>query len=143
VANSPVVIDASIAIKAVLPNPLQAQCQALLIYLSSNELVAPGLWIYETTSALSKAIFFNEITADEGRTALTQVNSLGVQIAPTEIGQSFQAFEWTLRLKRAAAYDSFYLSLAESLSCDLWTADRRLKNAVSLPWVRWVEEIPA
>ena len=42
-ANSPVVIDASIAIKAVLPNPLQAQCQALLIYLSSNELVAPGL----------------------------------------------------------------------------------------------------
>ena len=141
-ANSPVVIDASVAIKAVLPNLLQAQCQALLVHLSSDELVAPGLWIYETTSALSKAVFLGDITAEEGRIALSQIDSLGVQIPPMEIGQSFQAFEWTLRLKRAAAYDSFYLVLAESLSCDLWTADRRLKNAVSLPWVRWVEEIP-
>ena len=136
-------IDASLAIKAVLPNPLQAQCQALLVHLSSDQLNAPGLWIYETTSALTKAVFFGDITAEEGRTALNQVNALGVQIAPMDSGQSFQAFEWTLRLKRAAAYDSFYLALAESLSCDLWTADRRLKNAVSLPWVRWVEEIPA
>jgi len=143
VANSSVVIDASLAIKAVLPNPLQAQCQALLVHLSSDQLNAPGLWIYETTSALTKAVFFGDITAEEGRTALNQVNALGVQIAPMDSGQSFQAFEWTLRLKRAAAYDSFYLALAESLSCDLWTADRRLKNAVSLPWVRWVEEIPA
>lgn len=142
-ANSSVVIDASLAIKAVLPNPLQAQCQALLVHLSSDQLNAPGLWIYETTSALTKAVFFGDITAEEGRTALNQVNALGVQIAPMDSGQSFQAFEWTLRLKRAAAYDSFYLALAESLSCDLWTADRRLKNAVSLPWVRWVEEIPA
>jgi predicted nucleic acid-binding protein len=141
VANSPVVIDASIAIKAVLPNLLQAQCQALLVHLSSNDLVSPGLWIYETTSALSKAVFLGDITVEEGRTALSQVNALGVQIAPTDSGQSFQAFEWTLRLKRAAAYDSFYLAMAESLNCDLWTADRRLKNAVSLPWVRWVEEI--
>jgi predicted nucleic acid-binding protein len=143
VANSPVVIDASIAIKAVLPNPLQTQCQALLVHLSSEQLNAPGLWIYETTSAFSKAVFFSGITAEEGRTALSQVQALGVQIPQMETGQSFQAFEWTLRLKRAAAYDSFYLALAESLSCDLWTADRRLKNAVSLPWVRWVEEIPA
>ena len=140
-ANLPVVIDASIAIKAVLPNPLQTQCQDLLVHLSSDQLLAPGSWIYETTSALSKAVFLGDITAEEGRMALSQINALGIQIAPMDTGQSFQAFEWTLRLKRAAAYDSFYLALAESLSCALWTADRRLKNAVSLPWVRWVEEI--
>jgi hypothetical protein len=38
---------------------------------------------------------------------------------------------------RAAAYDSSYLALAESLQCDLWTMDERLRNAVNLPWVRW------
>lgn len=140
-ANSSVVIDASIAIKAVLPNPFQTQCQALLVHLSSDQVLAPGLWVYETTSAFSKAVFLGDITAEEGRTALGQVNALGVQIAPMDSAQSFQAFEWTLRLKRAAAYDSFYLALAESLSCDLWTADRRLKNAIFLPWVRWVEDI--
>jgi predicted nucleic acid-binding protein len=41
-----------------------------------------------------------------------------------------------IRLNRAAAYDSVSLGLAESLGCELWTADRRLHNAVSLPWVR-------
>jgi len=42
-----------------------------------------------------------------------------------------------------AAYDSFYLSLAEALGCHMWTADRRLYNSareVRLEWVRWVEE---
>jgi predicted nucleic acid-binding protein len=39
-------------------------------------------------------------------------------------------------LNRAAAYDSFCLALAEAMQCELWTADRRLVNAVNLPWVR-------
>jgi predicted nucleic acid-binding protein len=47
---------------------------------------------------------------------------------------------WTLRLNRAAAYDSFYLALAERLGCNLWTADRRLWQAVSAGWVRLVGE---
>ena len=33
-----------------------------------------------------------------------------------------------------------YLALTESLGCELWTADRRLCNAVDLPWVRLAEE---
>ena len=49
--------------------------------------------------------------------------------------RQLSAFAWTRRLNRAAAYDSFYLALAEGLQCDLWTADRRLFNAVDLPWV--------
>ena len=43
------------------------------------------------------------------------------------------AFDWTMRLERAAAYDSFYLALAETLGCPLWTADRHLHNAVEQP----------
>jgi predicted nucleic acid-binding protein len=140
VASFPVVIDASIAIKAILPNALQAQCQDLLAHLSASVVFVPGLWTYETTSALAKAVFFGDINAETGRRALSQILALGVQVAPMDGRQATEAFEWTIRLKRAAAYDSFYLSLAESLGCDLWTADRRLRNAVSLPWVRWVED---
>ncbi|MCB0135046.1 MAG: type II toxin-antitoxin system VapC family toxin, partial [Caldilineaceae bacterium] len=49
-----------------------------------------------------------------------------------------QAYAWTLRLKRAAAYDSFYLALAQRLGCELWTVDHKLFKAVGAPWVRYV-----
>jgi predicted nucleic acid-binding protein len=52
--------------------------------------------------------------------------------------QASRAFAWTRRLDRAAAYDSFYLALAEELNCDLWTVDHRLASAANQPWVRLV-----
>jgi len=139
--GSPMVIDGSVVLKSILPNPLYEQCQALMLNLTQFELVAPSLWAYETTSALTKAVHFGQLTADEGRQALTQVGALGVRLVLPDGGLNQQAFEWTLRLQRAAAYDSYYLALAEALKCDLWTADRRLYDAAGLPWVRWVEDL--
>jgi predicted nucleic acid-binding protein len=102
------------------------------------ELVAPALWAYETTSTLCKAIRFGQLTPDEGRRILAQLIELGVRLVVPDVWQNRQAFEWTLRLERAVAYDSYYLALAETLGCDFWTADRRLLNAVDVPWVRWL-----
>jgi predicted nucleic acid-binding protein len=48
-----------------------------------------------------------------------------------------------MRLKRASAYDSYYLALAQVLECDFWTADKRLFNALQgahLGWVHWIED---
>jgi predicted nucleic acid-binding protein len=59
-----------------------------------------------------------------------------VRLVPPDAAQATLAYDWTLRLNRAAAYDSFYLALAETLGADLWTTDRRLSAAVGLPWVR-------
>jgi predicted nucleic acid-binding protein len=44
----------------------------------------------------------------------------------------------TVKLGLKAAYDAYYLALAESLKADFWTADQRLTNAVAekLPWVK-------
>ncbi len=138
-AGSPVVIDASVALKLVLPDPQREQVRALVSHLVGQgaELVAPALWAYETTSTLCKAVHFGQLTPDEGRHALNQLLGLSVRLVAPNVEQNRQAFEWTLRLKRASAYDSYYLALAEALRCDLWTADRRLFNAVDLPWVRW------
>lgn len=138
-AGSPVVIDASLALKLVLPDPQREHASALVARLMSqgSELVAPALWAYETTSTLCKAVHFGQLTPDEGRRALSQLLGLGVRLVAPDAGQNRQALEWTLRLKRASAYDSYYLALAEALKCDLWTVDRRLFNAVDLSWVRW------
>jgi predicted nucleic acid-binding protein len=139
VAGSPAVIDAGLALKLVLPDPGREHASALVARLMSqgSELVAPALWAYETTSTLCKAVHFGQLTPDEGRRALSQLLGLGVRLVVPDVGQNRQALEWTLRLKRASAYDSYYLALAEALKCDLWTFDRRLFNAVDLSWVRW------
>ncbi len=134
------VIDASLALKLVLPNPLRNICRVLITRLISEgvELVAPALWAYETTSTLCKAVRFGQLTADEARSVLGQLTELNVRLVSPDDTQNRHTFEWTVRLNRAAAYGSYYLALAEALGCDVWTADRRLLEEIDLPWVCWV-----
>ena len=147
--NKLVVIDASVAMKSILPNPLQEQCLALVESFTDSQPVAPSLWAYETTSVITKAIHFGQITETEGRQVLNQLNMLDVHLFVPDGNLNRSAFEWTLRLKRASAYDSYYLALAETLGCDLWTADHRLFNVCSSQlsnyhrkgWLHWIEEM--
>lgn len=136
------VVDASLAIRLILPDPrrdvLRARMEQWL--LEGYELVAPDLWLYEMTTALCNAAFFGLITAEEAEDSLPLVSELAIQLVPADAAQVHLAFAWTRKLNRAAAYDSFYLALAESLSCEIWTADQRLCNAVDLPWVRFAFE---
>jgi predicted nucleic acid-binding protein len=135
---STLVVDAGIALKLVLPGPDQARLRALADEWRRDgaALVAPDLWLYEVTSALAKAVHFEVLTEDEGRRALGLLHRLDVRLVPPDATQVVLAYDWTRRLRRAAAYDSFYLALAETLGADLWTTDRRLHAAVDLPWVR-------
>ncbi|MBU0495056.1 MAG: type II toxin-antitoxin system VapC family toxin [Chloroflexi bacterium] len=138
-ANS-LVLDASLTFRLILPGPQQARCQALMVqWIQAGQMLyAPALWLYEITSALCKAVHLGELTAEEGERALALVQDLNLELIPPDETQARLAFAWTVRLNRAAAYDSFYLALAESLSGELWTADRRLHHAVDRPWVHYV-----
>jgi len=137
--SGPLVIDASFAFRLILPGPQQAQFRSLVTQWlgDRHELVAPALWLYELTSALCKAVRFSELTPEEGERALALARSLGVELISPDSEQARAAFHWTIQLNRAAAYDSFYLALAERLQCTLWTADRHLCKAVDQPWVRY------
>jgi predicted nucleic acid-binding protein len=132
------VVDASFAFRLILPGPMQASFQELARQWKHDgaNLCAPTLWLYEMTSALCKVVHMRELTPAEGRQALALVQRLGVQLIPPDDTLARSAFEWTMRLNRTAAYDSFYLALAEALQCEFWTADRRLHRAVDLAWVR-------
>jgi predicted nucleic acid-binding protein len=103
-----VVSDARITIKAILPNPLHGYCRALAQTFADVQPVAPALWIYEATSAISKAVHSEQLTETEGRQALEQVNALGVQLFVPDVDQSRIAFDWILRLGHFSAYDRFY-----------------------------------
>jgi predicted nucleic acid-binding protein len=136
------VVDASFAFKLILPGARQASSQGLVTEWkrAGYRLCAPTLWIYEITSALCKAVHFAALTPDQGQRALMLALKLDVQPVPPDDVQARLAFDWTVCLKRAVAYDSFYLALAETMECELWTADKRLCNAVDQPWVRWAGE---
>ena len=139
-----VVVDASVAVKAILPNPLQAYCLALVQTFIEAQPAAPALWAHETTYAIAKSVHFGEITEKEAHQAQEKLDGLGVRLFVAVAEQNRAAFDWTLRLKRASAYDSYYLVLAQALECNFWTADKRLFNAlqdVHLSWVHWIEEL--
>jgi predicted nucleic acid-binding protein len=136
------VIDASFAFKLILPNPRQVQCRALMTRWKQDEygMCAPTLWVYEITSALCKVVHFGQLESDEGTRALALAQGLDVRLIPPDDTQARLAFDWTMRLNRAAAYDSFYLALAETMGCELWTTDKQLYNAVAQPWIRLVSD---
>lgn len=137
------VIDASLVLKAMLPNPETARCQAVLARLQDAQLAAPALWVYEVTSTLAKAVHFKQLTVEESKAALRQALELDVQLIAPDETQSDLVLDWTLRLKRASAYDNFYLAIAEALEAPFWTADQRLVNAFQdhkPSWLHWIGE---
>lgn len=136
------VIDASLTVKLILPNPEQPMCQSLMAdwMHAGVKLFAPTLWLYEVTSALTRAVHFDLLSETEGRQALELTQALNLHLIQPDNTLAPLAYSWTRRLNRAAAYDSFYLALSESLSAEFWTADRRLVNAVNVPWVHYITD---
>ena len=104
------------------------------------QLCAPTLWAYEITSTITKMVHFGQLSSASSRKFLRLAYRLGVELIAPDEEQLVKAYAWTLQLQHAAAYDSFYLALAETLGCEFWTIDKRLVNAVARPWMRLVEE---
>lgn len=133
-------IDSGIVYKLIIPH----QNQQFYLNLvngwqnSGLQLCAPTLWVYEVTSIFTKMAYFGEIEETDGRDGIRLAHEIGVQLFPPDEDQIWKAFEWTRRLRRVAAYDSFYLALAESLGCEFRTTDKRLVNAAAQSWVKLV-----
>jgi predicted nucleic acid-binding protein len=136
------VVDASFVLNLILAGPSRARARSLATEWKATGymLCAPTLWVYEITSVLCKSVHFADLPDEEGRRALAIAHTMGVRLFPPDIAQSRLAYDWTQRLGRAAAYDSFYLALSETLRCEFWTADRRLHNAINLPWLHLLGE---
>lgn len=117
----PLVVDASLIFRLVVPGPHYDHVRPLVTQWRDAEctLHAPSLWLYEVTSAICKAVYAGALIEVEGRRALALAQALGVITVIPDEAQVALAFDWTRRMSRVAAYDSFYLALAETLHCDL------------------------
>lgn len=136
-------IDASLALKLVLPDPDSPTVRALWQRWvdAKVELVAPPLWIYEVTSALRNKVSRRLLSPQAGEAAFQAIHAQGVRfLHPPGLHEA--AWKLAHDLQRPTAYDSFYLALAQELGCPCWTADKRLYQAVKhkLDFVKWIGE---
>jgi predicted nucleic acid-binding protein len=138
--GSVVVVDASLAVKWLVNEEGTEKAVALLERWADRQTViaAPPLLPVEITNVLYKRVRRAEITVSDAVILLRQLLGLGIALRSTELLHQ-SALEWAGRLGLPAAYDSYYLALADYLGCEFWTADERLYNTAKerLTWIRY------
>jgi len=140
-----IVIDANVAIRAILPIEGKSEALDRLVswHRSHSKIFAPELLIAETVSVIRRGIFDRWITEEEGQVAVEDLYRLGVEIVPSDAGICQAALAWAGRLGQSKAYDGFYLAVAERQGAELWSADEKLANRakqLNLSWIRWIYE---
>ena len=106
-----------------------------------DQLLGPPLLFIEVTSVLREKLIQRQITSQEAESAFSTFQLLPIARAwPQELHT--KAWEIAKALSQRKAYDAHYLALAEIEGCELWTADRRLYNAVGgrMAWLKLVGE---
>jgi predicted nucleic acid-binding protein len=98
---------------------------------SGTEVCAPTLLTFEATTGIRKAVHRALISEASGAAALIAYLALEesiLLISPD--GLHRRAWELAGRYRQPRMYDAYYVALAESLGCTLWTADERLRRAM-------------
>lgn len=120
-----VVLDASTALAAVLPDEGSVFARAAVAAALGEGLIVPALWMYEIQNGLAMALRRNRIDAHSASEALDALRSLRAELmAPHGLGQEF-------RLAHAhaiTAYDAAYLAVALGAGATLATNDERLRR---------------
>ena len=136
-----VCVDSGIVLKLYLDEDDSRLAIALIQRWIDNDyqLVAPILFPLEITAVLRKEVYRTNITPEYGRDSLQEALDLSVTV-PDYPNIHQHAWDLATQLNRPTAYDAHYLALAQHLSCDFWTADRRLYNAAhtQFSWIHWL-----
>ena len=138
-----VCLDASLALKLLVVEDDSGRARSLWHswIVEGVEVVAPGLFVFECASALRRMVVRHDLEEEPARNALGLLLTMPVSLRAPE-GLVERAWDLARDLVRPAAYDCFYLGLAELLGIECWTADRRLFNAVheAKPWLHHLGE---
>lgn len=113
-------IDASAAARLFLPHDTTAVAERVFQHFT---LIAPGLIVAELTNVYWKYVAFDRMPEDAAHLALTAtMNRLDLR---DDAGLAEEALRLAAALNHAA-YDCFYIALADREKCPLITADKKL-----------------
>ena len=142
--NGLVVVDASVVVKWLIK---EEDSRIAVFALKSwtnrgTRICAPYFMLAEVTNALHRQVRKGSLSLDVALGLLDYVLTLEIELHETS-RIHHRALELASHLDQGAAYDSHYLALAESLGCDLWTADQRLHRTAGplSPNVHWLGDL--
>ena len=136
-----VIIDASIAIQAVLPCAGHERAYKLIEDFVERDVIicVPHLWYSEVTTGIRKSAVIGGISHENAMLALHSILNLPVEKADEDSELYIQAYRWAERLGHLAVYDSVYLALAERRNAEFYTADRKLFNRCQQIGIQFVK----
>jgi predicted nucleic acid-binding protein len=120
-----IVIDASIAVKWVLPEPRTDAALAL----RNEQLVAPVLWLVEAANALWRHVRLGELTGEQALALMSELEKAPVASIPIEPHVA-HALELGARANHPV-YDCIYLAVALHQRTYVVTDDRRFAAAAA------------
>lgn len=138
------VLDSGVLLATVQTEAHTRHAKTLLKRLSEQDilLVAPTLLRYELVAVTRKWVYRELATPEEAQTALNTLLSYPVELYFDEALLK-RGYELATEYNRPTAYDAQYLAVAEHLSCEFWSADERLFNAVKNRFasIRWLGNV--
>ncbi len=125
------VVDASLAFKWLVREEHTDKALAILRTWYKKEVTpsAPYLMPFEVSNALHRRVIRGELSVEGAAELIENLLTSRVELHhPWNLHGN--ALEIASRFGQAAAYDAHYLALAESLDCELWTADEKFNQSV-------------
>lgn len=136
-----VVVDASIAFKWLVEEEYSDKATALARFWDDNgmQLAAPSIMPFEVANALHRRVVRGDLALEVALELMQRLISLGIELHQTP-NIHYRALELASLLDQGAVYDAHYLSLAETLNCEMWTADQKFQraNRQITQNIRWV-----
>ena len=128
--NGLVVVDASLAVKWLVEEEGSDAAAGLARFWDrrGTRLVGPYLMGIEVANVLHGRVVRGEMSLAEAAHSLENLLTSVVELRETS-SLYRRTLELALQFRQGAVYDSYYLALAESLGCELWTADEKFFRA--------------
>jgi len=129
--TSYVVLDSGILLATAQTETHTDSAKMLLKHLSkqNKQFAAPILLHYEVVAVTRKWVYRQITTKKDAQRILEQLFEYPVKFYHDK-ALLRRGYELATLYDRPTAYDAQYLAVAERLSCNFWTIDERLFNAV-------------
>lgn len=125
-----VCVDANIVVKLLIPSIYPDMKDQWITWAKQGiTFIAPPLLRYEAVSAFYQMNRQGSIESVTAAAAIKNLTLLPIELV-IEDDLHRRAYEIAERFRIRAAYDAHYVALAQHLNAELWTADKRLYNAV-------------
>ena len=139
--NGVAVVDASLAAKWLLEEDNSDRARALARKWADDGTlpVAPHLLPIEVANVLHRRVVRGDLSLEMAVRLVETLMSSGMELRESP-QIHVRALELADELGQGAVYDSHYLALAESMGCDLWTADERffraaIRESFAVNWI--------